>query len=84
MLALLSRLLRIVSAEAASASEGGERGIRTPGGVTLNGFQDHRIRPLCHLSKKIKERSCLYFRVANVKYFIIPQTTFRGFFCLYS
>ena len=30
---------------------GGERGIRTPGGVTLNGFQDRRNRPLCHLSK---------------------------------
>ncbi len=29
----------------------GERGIRTPGGVTLNGFQDRRNRPLCHLSK---------------------------------
>ena len=29
---------------------GGERGIRTPGGVTLNGFQDRRIRPLCHFS----------------------------------
>ena len=29
---------------------GGERGIRTPGGVTLNGFQDRRDRPLCHLS----------------------------------
>ena len=28
----------------------GERGIRTPGGVTLNGFQDRRNRPLCHLS----------------------------------
>ncbi|WP_302316399.1 hypothetical protein, partial [uncultured Muribaculum sp.] len=27
------------------------RGIRTPGGVTLNGFQDRRNRPLCHLSK---------------------------------
>jgi hypothetical protein len=33
----------------------GERGIRTPGGVTLNGFQDRRIRPLCHLSgRKIR------------------------------
>ena len=30
----------------------GERGIRTPGGVTLNGFQDRRIRPLCHLSNE--------------------------------
>ncbi len=33
------------------ADFGGERGIRTPGGVTLNGFQDRRIRPLCHLSE---------------------------------
>src|SRR5690606_8614397 len=29
----------------------GERGIRTPGGVTLNSFQDCRNRPLCHFSK---------------------------------
>ena len=29
---------------------GGEGGIRTPGPVTVNGFQDRRIRPLCHLS----------------------------------
>jgi hypothetical protein len=29
---------------------GGERGIRTPGPLTVNGFQDRRIRPLCHLS----------------------------------
>ena len=28
----------------------GERGIRTPGPVTVNSFQDCRIRPLCHLS----------------------------------
>lgn len=28
----------------------GERGIRTPGPVTVNGFQDRRNRPLCHLS----------------------------------
>ena len=35
-----------------SFSEGlrGERGIRTPGGLHLNGFQDRRNRPLCHLS----------------------------------
>ena len=30
----------------------GERGIRTPGGVTLVGFQDRCIKPLCHLSLK--------------------------------
>ncbi len=29
--------------------DGRERGIRTPGGVTLNGFQDRRFRPLSHL-----------------------------------
>lgn len=28
---------------------GRERGIRTPGGMTLNGFQDRRYRPLSHL-----------------------------------
>ena len=28
----------------------GERGIRTPGALQLNGFQDRRDRPLCHLS----------------------------------
>ena len=27
---------------------GREIGIRTPGGVTLNGFQDRRFRPLSH------------------------------------
>jgi hypothetical protein len=31
-------------------STGGERGIRTPGPVTVNSFQDCRIRPLCHFS----------------------------------
>jgi hypothetical protein len=31
-------------------SSGGERGIRTPGPVTVNGFQDRRVKPLCHLS----------------------------------
>ena len=29
---------------------GGKRGIRTPGASQLNGFQDRRNRPLCHLS----------------------------------
>ena len=28
----------------------GELGIRTPGPVTVNSFQDCRIRPLCQLS----------------------------------
>ena len=29
---------------------GGETGIRTLGRLPFNGFQDRRIRPLCHLS----------------------------------
>ncbi len=33
-----------------SFSRCGERGIRTPGTSRYNGFQDRRIRPLCHLS----------------------------------
>ncbi len=38
-----------------NVSLSGERGIRTPGSVTFNGFQDRRIRPLCHLSgRKIR------------------------------
>ena len=28
----------------------GERGIRTPGALQLNGFRDRHNRPLCHLS----------------------------------
>ena len=35
---------------------GGERGIRTPGAlITLNGFQDRRIKPLCHLSVRLND-----------------------------
>ena len=30
---------------------GGERGIRTPGPSRVNGFQDHRFRPLSQLSE---------------------------------
>lgn len=36
----------------------GETGIRTPGPVKVNSFQDCRIRPLCHLS--IPFRDCKY------------------------
>ena len=34
-----------------SLLQSGEGGIRTPGASQLNGFQDRRNRPLCHLSK---------------------------------
>ncbi len=32
--------------------QGGGGGIRTPGELPLNGFQDRRIRPLCHPSRE--------------------------------
>lgn len=48
----------------------GERGIRTPGGVTLNSFQDCRIRPLCHFS----------FAGANIKTFFEYKRLKYGFF----
>ena len=39
----------------------GERGIRTPGPVKVNGFQDRRNRPLCHLSEHTKVRPFFCF-----------------------
>ena len=39
----------------------GERGIRTPGASQLNGFQDRRNRPLCHLSSKSAAKVLLFF-----------------------
>jgi hypothetical protein len=48
----------------------GERGIRTPGPLTVNGFQDRRIRPLCHLSgRKIiqaGEFSKSFFQIGHI------------------
>ena len=44
---------------------GGERGIRTPGGLTLNSFQDCRNRPLCHFSAA-KIAKILYYYVVII------------------
>ncbi len=38
-------------------------GIRTPGTLRFNGFQDRRIRPLCHSSVRSKR---IIFRSAKV------------------
>ena len=46
----------------------GERGIRTPGASQLNGFQDRRNRPLCHLSFKSGAKVLLFFQIH--KFFI--------------
>ena len=43
-----------LSTEINAKLNGGEAGIRTQGPLRGNGFQDRRIRPLCHLSKKSK------------------------------
>lgn len=45
----------------------GERGIRTPGPVTVNSFQDCRNRPLCHFSSMLLQLvphcGCKYSKV---------------------
>ena len=41
---------------------GGKRGIRTPGASQLNGFQDRRTRPLCHLSER---KGSTFFSIAK-------------------
>ncbi len=46
----------------------GERGIRTPGPVTVNSFQDYRNRPLCHLS--LNSDYTVVFSGANIKSFL--------------
>ena len=58
----------------------GERGIRTPGGVTLNGFQDRRIRPLCHFSS---EQNTVLIRVQRYNFFFILQRK-NDFFSIFS
>ena len=51
---------------------GGEWGIRTPGPVTVNSFQDCRNRPLCQLS--FNSDSIVVFSGANIeKIILIPR-----------
>jgi hypothetical protein len=42
--------LQLISLQWFSLFFSGEGGIRTPGSLQINGFQDRRDRPLCHLS----------------------------------
>lgn len=61
----------------------GERGIRTPGTLQYIGFQDRRIRPLCHLSsanltkdgKHLTEN--LFFLNFNLKFTVKTINTFN-------
>ena len=61
----------------------GETGIRTPGSVTFNGFQDRRNRPLCHLSKTPLSEVLSVESAAKVrlyfKYAILLVEKFKGF-----
>jgi hypothetical protein len=41
-----------------------EGGIRTPGPLTVNGFQDRRNRPLCHLSN-LKQKYAVESNLQN-------------------
>ena len=70
-----TKLLNLVGFSTVCISTGGERGIRTPGPVTVNSFQDCRIRPLCHFSNK----SCNRFRIAsaNIERFFISASVLR-------
>ena len=74
---------------------GGEGGIRTPGTLPYNGFQDHRIRPLCHFSaakisfwfkphnKKAKEcKICLiFFDWIVLKYLVLGRCECIDWIC---
>ena len=63
----------------------GERGIRTPGPVTVNSFQDYRNRPLCHLSAAKVQ---LFYKLQILKNdFIInnlEQSANKGLQIIYS
>ena len=52
----------------------GERGIRTPGPVTVNSFQDCRNRPLCHFSNKSSANGAN--AVANIETFFDSRNIF--------
>lgn len=51
---------------------GGGPGIRTPGTFRFNGFQDRRIRPLCHFSKKERRKynAFLIFTEFNLLFYM--------------
>ncbi len=62
---------------------GRERGIRTPGGVTLNGFQDRRIQPSSAISRILKKLICLFFNVRCTLIDLFNRPIFRIFAILF-
>ncbi len=61
---------------------GGEGGIRTPGPLTVNGFQDRRIRPLCHLSVRPEVYKILTGLCASAANFRVRWQLFFHKHCL--
>ena len=61
---------------------GGERGIRTPGPITVNGFQDRRVKPLCHFSGG-KSRIILWILKKNKKKSFFSQENKKSILCLF-
>lgn len=67
-----------ISIQKSSFALSGERGIRTPGGVTLNSFQDCRIRPLCHFSW-VPHQGISLNAGANIRPFFCFKNLFNAF-----
>ena len=67
--ATFGRSVPIVEVSLSTRNFSGKRGIRTPGPSQVNGFQDRRIRPLCHLSMR-QSVCCInmpfFFDFANI------------------
>ena len=57
---------------------GGKRGIRTPGASQLNGFQDRRNRPLCHLSGGKSITDILFFQFRSAYFVSILHDKLAG------
>ncbi len=59
-----------------SVFKSGDGGIRTPGTSRYNGFQDRRIRPLCHVSAAKVSQLFLLGQVHRSNFFReIPMST---------
>ena len=69
-----------INSSFSSVSFCGERGIRTPGTFQYNGFQDRRIRPLCHLSKTSFQK-CFSLKAMQRYGFILNLQIVLEFFC---
>ena len=51
----------------------GERGIRTPGTLRYDGFQDRCNRPLCHLSNRCWKSRFFESECKGKEFFLIVQ-----------